>query len=374
MHRDIEKYIEDDLEEKIVLLSGPRQVGKTTLSKQLVYKEVYLNYDASRDRDVIMPQHWDRDTELVIFDELHKMKNWKTWIKGIYDTEGVRPRLLVTGSARLHTFRKGGESLAGRHFYHRLHPFDVKEASGFMDSRAALERILEFGGFPEPFLKASSGFAKRWRRHHLDGIIREDLLDLEKVREIKSIEILTDLLRNRVGSTCSYSSLARDLQVSVPTVKHWLEILENLFVIFAVRPFHKNIARSILKEPKYYFYDTGAVKNGQAAALENAVACGMIKQLHFHEDTTGSNVSLCYIKDKEGREVDFLAVVDEKPSCMIEVKLSDDSFAKSLFHFKKFLNKEVRKFQIVQNIDRKKTAEDIKMWPAHEFLETISFS
>jgi len=373
VERYIEQYIKDDINEKIILISGPRQVGKTTLARQLDFKNVYLNFDASDDRSLILARHWDREAELVIFDELHKMKNWKQWIKGIYDTEGVRPRLMVTGSARLHTFRKGGESLAGRHFYFRLHPLDVKEASQFMEPVEALDRILNYGGFPEPFLKASPVFTKRWRRHHLDSIIREDLLDLERVREIKSIEILIDLLRNRVGATTSYSSLARDLQVSVPTVKHWLEILENLFIIFPVRPFHRNITRSILKESKYFFYDAGAVNNGKAAALENTVACGLLKELQFHEDTTGSKNELQYLRNKEGKEVDFIAVIGGNPELMLEVKLNDDSFSKSLFYFKKFMNPAVKKVQVVYQLNKKKAAEDVTMWAAHEFLANISF-
>jgi len=371
MKRYLEPFVLKDLKSKVVLLSGPRQVGKTTLSKQLGTNFAYLNFDVSEDRKIILKKEWDRDCELVIFDELHKMKNWKSWIKGVYDKEGVNPALLVTGSARMDTFKKGGESLAGRHFYYRLHPVDVSEASLFMDSKEALENIMKLGGFPEPFLKGSESFAKRWRRQHTDVIIRQDLLDLEKVREIKGIEIMVELLKNQVGSTVSYSSLAGDLQVSVPTVKFWLEILEKLFVIFPVRPYHKNIARAILKEPKYYFYDTGSVENGEAAVLENAVACALIKKLHFLEDTQGCKTSLHFIKDKEKREVDFLTVVDGSVLQMIEVKLSDDNFSKNLFHFGSFFDESVKKYQIVHNLKMNKMKEDVRMIQAHEFLKDL---
>lgn len=371
MRRYLETFISEDLKTKIVLLSGPRQVGKTTLSKQLDITYTYLNFDDTQDRKMLSLKEWDRDKGLIIFDELHKMKNWKSWIKGVYDKEGVSPALLVTGSARMDTFKKGGESLAGRHFYYRLHPIDVIEAASFMNSRDALNMIMKTGGFPEPFLKGSESFAKRWRRQHTDVIIRQDLLDLEKVREIKSIEILIDLLKRQVGSSVSYSSLAGDLQVSVPTVKYWLEVLEKLFVIFPVRPYHRNIARAILKEPKYYFYDTGAVENGEAAALENAVACALIKKLHFLEDTEGCKTQLHFIKDKEKREVDFLTVVDEVPVQMVEVKLSDDNFSKHLFHFASFFDDKVQKYQIVHNLSQNKMKENVRMVAAHEFLANI---
>jgi hypothetical protein len=375
MQRYLENYIKRDLKEKIIILSGPRQVGKTTLSKQLISSYIYLNYDSTADRKIIKKEEWSRDAQLVIFDELHKMKNWKSWIKGIYDTEGIPPALLVTGSARIETYKRGGDSLAGRFFSYRLHPLTVKEVCSFLNDtpRNALDSLIKFGGFPEPYLKKDETFAKRWRRTHVDTIIREDLLDLEKVRDIKSIEILIDLLRGRVGSNTSYSSLANDLQVSVHTIKHWLQILENLCVIFPVRPYHKNIARSLLKEPKYYLYDAGAVDGDLSARLENIVALALLRELHLLEDTTGCRVSLHYLRDKEKNEVDFLTLVDAKPSLMIEVKVSDDNFSKSLYRFSNFL-KDAKPIQLVYNLKRKKSTKQMDMLPIHEFLADIKLS
>ena len=372
MERYLEKFITEDMKEKIILLSGPRQVGKTTLSRQLVESNSYLNYDSSSDRRVILAEEWNRDVTLVIFDELHKMKKWKSWIKGVYDSEGASPALLVTGSARLDTYRKGGESLAGRFFSFRLHPLTVKEICHSLEEKPskALDDLIRFGGFPEPYLKKSDTFAKRWRRTHTDTIIREDLLDLERVRDIKSIEILIDLLRTRVGSTTSYTSLANDLQVSIHTVKHWLQILENLYIIFPVRPYHKNITRSLLKESKYYLYDTGAVEGSFGARLENIVACALMRELHFIEDTTGSRIGLHFLRDKEKREVDFLVVIDNKPITMIEVKESNDSFSASLFHFHRFL-KSASPVQVVYNLKHRKSSGPAKMMPVHEFLRDI---
>lgn len=374
MERYLEGPIRNDLKEKIVLLSGPRRVGKTTLSKQLIDDFVYLNYDAASDRRLIRDESWDRSAPLVIFDELHKMKKWKSWIKGIYDTRGVPPGLLVTGSARLDVYRKGGDSLAGRFHSHRLHPLTVRELVHYHGeaSRDALDSILRFGGFPEPYLKQSETGAARWRRSHLDVIIREDLLDLEKVRDLKSIEILVDMLRGRVGSPTSFTSLAQDLQVSIHTVKHWLQILEDLCVIFAVRPFHKNIARAILKEPKYYFYDTGAIEGDMGARLENVVATALLRELHLAEDTMGSRATLHYVRDKEKNEVDFLAVVQNQPVLMVEVKSSDDSFASSLFRFHSSWPKS-KAIQVVYKLERRKSKDGVDMVRADEFLANLTF-
>lgn len=372
MRRYLEKYILEDLKGKIIFLSGPRQVGKTTLSQQLLPSYMYLNFDSTTDRKIIKAEEWARDLQLLIFDELHKMKNWKTWIKGIYDTEGVPPSILVTGSARLNVYKKGGDSLAGRFFSYRLHPLTVKEICEYLqeDPKDALNKLINLGGFPEPYLKNTPNYAKRWRRTHIDTIIREDLLDLEKVRDIKSIEILIDLIRSRVGLSTSYTSLANDLQVSIHTVKHWLQILEDLYIIFPVRPYHQNITRSILKESKYYLYDTGAVEGDFGAKLENTVAVALLRELHFIEDTTGSRVALHYLRDKEKREVDFLCLVDNNPLLLIEVKVSDDTFSPSLFRFHQYLS-EAEPYQIVYNLKHKKSKGPVKMLPVHEFLQTI---
>lgn len=373
MKRYIENFLYQDLKEKIVFLSGPRQVGKTTLAQSLRLSQTYLNFDSLKDRNIIKGEEWDRDVELVIFDELHKMKNWKSWIKGIYDTDGIRPSLLVTGSARLDTYKKTGDSLAGRYFSYRLHPFSVKEVCTYMDMdpKEAVRRIMLFGGFPEPFLKNNEVFARRWRKSHLNTIIREDLLDLEKVRDIKSIELLIDILRTRVGSTVSYQSLAEDLQVSSPTVKHWLSILESLYIIFPVRPYHKNIARSILKEAKYYFYDTGAVEGDDGAKLENLAACAFLKELQLLEDTTGSRCALHYLRDKEKREVDFLLLADNEPLYLIEVKVSDDTFSPALFRYNSLIP-SAKAIQIVLNLREKKMKNNIKMYPVSDFLKAFN--
>jgi len=328
MERYLKKYIQEDLKEKIVLLTGPRQSGKTTLSKMLTSSFDYFNYDNAEHRLSLMEKSWDRSRKLIIFDELHKLKNWKSWLKGIYDTEKIPPSLIVTGSAKLDTYRKVGDSLAGRFFQFRLHPLDLKEIKNIIkpeDMESELERLLNIGGFPEPYLKESTRFYNRWKKSHLDIILKQDLIDLENVQQITAIETLIQLLKKRVGSPVSYSSLARDLQCSDKTVKRWLTILENMYVVFKIPPFHKNIARSILKSPKYYFYDTGQVLGGPGTKLENLVACSLLKEIHFREDCFGEQWHLYYLRNKDAREIDFFITSDDQPFLMIEVKWSDSN-------------------------------------------------
>lgn len=336
--RSLEAPIRTDLDTKLVLLTGPRQTGKSTLSRALFPSAAttYLNFDRTEDREVLRKASWPRSSDLLIFDELHKMRKWKQWIKGIYDTEPRPPRLLVTGSARLDVYRRGGDSLAGRHFSFRLHPFSVAEAlrSGVGGTPDELQdALLNVGGFPEPFLQGTRQFAQRWRRSHIDRILREDLLDLERVRELKSLEILVDLLADRVGGPVSHLSLARDLEVSPKTVKHWIEILERMYIVFVVTPYSRNLARAILKEPKIYFYDTGRVRDDPGARFENLVACSLLKRNHYLEDTRGEARGLHYVRDQQHREVDFLTTVDRQPELLIEAKVSDPSPSPHLAYF-----------------------------------------
>jgi len=357
MKRYLTHHILNDLEDKIVLLMGPRQCGKTTLAKQLLGEYDYFNYDAAEDRLVLREKAWNRQKDLIIFDELHKMDEWKRWLKGIYDTEGIPPKLLVTGSARLDVHRKVGDSLAGRYFQYRLHPLDLKEALQYANGESEIvlfERLWNCSGFPEPYLKGDKAYYKRWRRTHLDIILRQDLVDMHAVKDIKAIETLVLLLKKRVGSTVSYANLARDLERDINTIKRWLELLENLYIIFRVTPYSKNIMRTILKEPKFYFYDHTYAEESNSSKLENLVACALLKELHYIEDTTGTKVSLHYLRTKEGKEIDFLVCQDAHPTHMIEVKVSDDQPSKSFQHFAKFIS-GVESIQLVKELKREKT-------------------
>jgi predicted AAA+ superfamily ATPase len=376
MKRQLSNPIKEDLAKKMVLLMGPRQTGKTTLAKALQPEAQYFNYDSETDRKALSEQSWDRSSPLVIFDEIHKMPEWKRWLKGIYDTEGLQPNILVTGSAKLDTFRKVGDSLAGRYFSFTLHPLDLKELLAIHKGKADefFEQLWNCSGFPEPFLKGTTTFYKRWRRTHLDIILRQDLIDQYAVRDLRAIEHLTQLLKQRVGGSISYSNLARDLQKDVKTIQQWLLMLENLYIIYRVTPYSKSIARSLLKEPKFYFYDHNNAENNDGAKLENIVANALLKELDYIAETLGAKTSLHYLRTKDGKEVDFLVCIDDNPTHMIEVKSSDDEKSKSFAHFKKFLT-NTKQLQLVKNIKRDKTFPDgVEIRSLIKWLAKIDFS
>jgi len=375
MKRYLTKYIQEDLDKKIILLTGPRQTGKTVLSKMLKNNFDYFNFDNLDDRLSLQKKSWDRSKELVIFDELHKLKNWKSWLKGIYDTEGRPPSILVTGSAKLDTYRKVGDSMAGRFFQFRMHPLDLKEINTFLtpeNLEDELDKLLIFSGFPEPFLNGTIRFYNRWKKSHLDIILKQDLIDLENVQQIIQIETLIQLLKNRVGSPVSYSSLARDLQCSDKTIKRWLTILENMYVIFKVPPFHKNIARAIQKTPKFYFYDTGQVIGDSGIKLENTVACAMQKEIHFREDCFGETRKLYYLRNKDGKEVDFCTTTDDNPALMVEVKWKDENLSPNFEIFKKFFP-QIKMIQVTKELKREKTFPNgAEIRTAHNWLSRLS--
>ena len=375
MERYLNTALSEELGNKILLLTGPRQCGKTTLSKMLHADYQYINYDLAEHRLLLREKSWDRQRSVIIFDELHKMTGWKAWLKGIYDVEGLPPALLVTGSARLTAFRKTGDSLAGRHFQFRLHPLDLKEALAFTDlgRDEIFHRLMTVGGFPEPFLNGTQRYYNRWKRSHVDLILKEELLTLSAVRDIQSIETLIELLRSRVGSPVSANSLARDLQKSPNTIRHWLKLLEDLYVIFKVAPYHKNIARALLKEPKYYFYDNGMVQGDEGTRLENLVACALFKEIHRAQDVDGENVDLYFIKNKDGQEIDFLVTREKQPYQLVEVKWKDASLSQN---FKRFLAEQsLKRVQVVGTIEEAKSfpgGERIE--PAKDFLAGITQS
>jgi predicted AAA+ superfamily ATPase len=371
MTRYLYENIKQDLTKKAILISGPRQVGKTTLAKSILEPYEYLNYDVTADRKAILAQAWKKDVDLVIFDELHKLRKWKNFLKGIIDQYQNRPALIVTGSAKLEVFKRAGDALTGRTYSYHLHPIDIAEARKLVPKLSVeehLANLLACGGFPESFFDKEN--APRLLRDRLSTVLREDLEDLSLVSNLKGVELLVELLRERVGGQLKYANLAKDLAVSAPTVKTWVELLEKLYMIFLVRPFSKQIAKSIRKESKYYFFDCSAPLNGQSARLENLVALSLLKWCDFERDTKGRNVELKYFRDAQGREVDFVITENSLVLACIEVKTSDESVSNSLKYLTERLH-PTHAIQLVQNLSRESDYGKIKVRSLAHWLSNI---
>jgi hypothetical protein len=338
----------EDLNKKMVFISGPRQTGKTTLAKILAENahSHYYNWDNDRDRMAIKKNEIDADAEFLIFDEIHKNRSWRNWIKGLFDTYKAEKRILVTGSARLDIYRFGGDSLQGRYYSHRLHPVTYSELKGFetfdyseffklkkkVELSKDLKKMCELGGFPEPLLSGSLREAKRWRLSYGSRIVKDDIRDLESLHDLSKVELLLHRLPATVGSVLSINSLREDLEVSFPTAKKWVEVLEKVYTVFRILPFGPAKIKAVKKEPKLYFWDWSQIED-EAARFENLIAVHLLRFVHWMEDVEGEKYELRFFKSTLDHEVDFIILKDKKPICAIEVKLDDRPLDSNLKYF-----------------------------------------
>lgn len=353
---------------QMALVSGPRQVGKTTTSRSI--SDAYLNWDNADDRRRMLsgPQAMAEALQLdllrsrapvAVLDELHKYSKWRGLLKGFFDTYGDRVRLIVTGSSRLDVYRRGGDSLMGRYLLYRMHPWSVGEClrtelptqeiqAPAEVSAGDWDALWEHGGFPEPFLRRDSRFTRRWRSLRQEQLSRGDLREVAQVTDLGAVETLMQLLAERSAQQLVYSSLAREIQVTVETVRRWVDLLSRLHYGFMVRPWFTNVAKALRKEPKWFQKDWSGLADDGARA-ETLVACHLLKAVEGWSDLGLGDFELRYLRDKQKREVDFLVVRDRKPWFLVEVKLSDTALSSSLANFQSQTKAE-HSFQVVMNL------------------------
>ena len=336
--RYIKDSIEADLADRMVFVGGPRQVGKTTLALSLLTGQqdesspAYLNWDVLADRENILAERVPSGQPRVIFDEIHKYAGWRNLVKGLYDKNRSSISFIVTGSARLDYYRKGGDSLQGRYHYYRLHPFTATEQDK-QPTQRLVEQLFRFGGFPEPFLRGDVRFHRRWLREHSARVLYEDLRDLESVREVSALELLLSHLPACVGSPLSVNSLSRLLQVTHASIERWLGIFERLYLCYRIPPFGAGRIRAVRKEKKLYFWDWSRVLD-RGTRFENMVAGHLLKYCHYIEDTEGHDMELRFIRDTDKREVDFVVLRDGAPEFAVECKSGDRRTAPACSYFR----------------------------------------
>ena len=340
--RYLAEQVERDLNQKMVFVAGPRQVGKTTLARMLPgAADGYLNWDVAKDRERILRRELP-PADLWVFDEIHKYRDWRNYLKGLYDaragaavslSDDTTPgaRILVVGSARLDAYRFGGDSLQGRFNLLRLHPLSAAELG--LQSQSELRDLLQLGGFPEPYLGASEVEARRWSRQYRTLLIREEVASLERIQDLGRLELLMLRLPDLVGSPLSINAVREDLQVSHKTVAAWLQTFERLYAIFRLSPFGAPTIRAIKKQQKHYHVDWSIVPS-EPARFENLIACHLLKWVHHQQDTQGRDLELRYFRDTDGREVDFVVTDRRQPVLCVECKWADARLDKSLRYFK----------------------------------------
>jgi len=330
MERFLKKQILADLNDKMVFLAGPRQVGKTTLARTLSKNVEYLNWDIHEDRSQILARTF-HPADLWIFDEIHKYKTWRNYLKGLYDKLGRNQKILVTGSAKLDTLRKGGDSLQGRYHFLRLMPLTFKELG--MRSPKDTHQLFELSGFPEPFLSQSKAKCNRWSRGYRERIIRQEVATNELIQDLGNMEILLNRLPEIVGGTLSINAISEDIQISHKTISKWIAALERLYAVFRISPFGPPKVKAIKKEQKLFFFDWNAIVD-VGGRFENFVAVHLLKWIYFEQDVNGRNLDLRFYKDKVQREVDFVIIENNKPILFIEAKYSDSEITKGLKYLK----------------------------------------
>jgi len=330
------KPIKAFLRNRMVFVGGPRQVGKTTLCLQFLHppfvsNSAYLNWDDPQARYRIKNLELPIDKKMLLFDEIHKFTSWRSYMKGLYDTKKYKYKFLVTGSARLDLYRKGGDSLLGRYRYLRLHPLTLKELSFNKDT---VEKLLKFGGFPEPFFNGTERNLKLWHRERAYRIINDDIRGLNRVKELTSIELLADALNERVGSPLSIKNLADDLNVHHATVDNWVQILDQIYYSYRIAPFGSPRIRAVKKEQKLYLWDWNTIGD-LGFRFENMVASHLLKYCHFLEDTEGDKMELRFLRDIDKREIDFVVIKNKKPVFAVECKTGEKNVSPHIHYFKK---------------------------------------
>lgn len=371
LFRYLQSNIQADLKRKMVFLGGPRQVGKTTFATALLGKdkeksEAYFNWDVTSSRKKIMAEELPFDAPLIVLDEIHKYSRWHNLVKGFFDKYKNSTAFLVTGSARLNQYRRGGDSLVGRYHYYTLHPLSLGELKRFEDE--TLQKLLKFGGFPEPFFTENEVQWRRWQRDRDELLIREDIRDLERVRELTHIGLLLDTLPDRVGSPLSVESLRKNLEVSHDSVKRWLDIFENLYITYRISPFGSPKIRAVKKEQKLYFWDWSKVPS-PGEKFENLVASQLLKYCDFLQDTEGHRMELRFLRDTDKREVDFVVIKDKKPIFAVECKTGEKQISPHIRYFKERTN--IQKFYQVHLGTNDYEKDGVRVCPFVTFCKEV---
>lgn len=353
---------------EMAFVSGPRQVGKTTACRSVA--DAYLNWDNEDHRrillrgpsaiaDAIQTRKARSASPVLVIDEFHKHPRWKNLLKGFFDTYRDQVRVLVTGSSRLDIYRRGSDSLMGRYLLYRMHPLSVAEClrttlpGGVVQPQQELpaadwDALWEHGGFPGPFVRRDARFSRQWRQLRREQLSREDLREVTMVQDIGTMEVFMQVLAEQSAQQLVYSNLAQEVQVSLDTVKRWLDLLGRLHYGFVVRPWFANLTKAYRKEPKWFLRDWSGIADAGARA-ETFVACHLLKAVEGWTDLGLGEFELRYIRDIHKREVDFVVVRDKKPWCLVEVKVTDTHFAPALEYFKG-KTKAPHAFQVVMDL------------------------
>ncbi len=332
IRRKLQEGLEQSLfQGKIIILYGPRQVGKTTMVKQLLeeHKEqsLYLNCEIlSVNQALSEPEpkklkSYFGDNKIVVLDEAQKITNIGTVLKVFVDTY-PEVQIIATGSSSFDLANVTSEPLTGRTNQFILYPLsfaEIMESSDRLSAEAKLENLLRYGAYPEVFLLAEEAAGARLNEIS-SNYLYKDVLNFDRIKKSNVIVNLLQLLALQLGNEVSYQEIAKALGISRLTVQKYIDILEKAFVLFSLRAFSRNLRKEISKSIKVYFYDLGirnsliqnynqlSIRNDLGALWENFLLIERLKKWSYNNIfanrffwRTYDQKEIDYIEEREGK-------------------------------------------------------------------------
>lgn len=363
----------------VVAITGARQVGKTTLAKQMAIKAqsptLYIDLESPRDEGKLAEPElfFERfEDHLIIIDEIQRRPDLFPIIRSVVDRTRRPGRFLLLGSASPVLIRESSESLAGRITYEELPPFTWSEVSG----KFILNRLWVRGGFPEPFLAKSRTFSQRWLQEYIRTMIERDLPILGLNTDLRKLKNFLTMLAHQNGQLLNQENLARSVGVTSPTISKYLEYLEYAYIIRRLHPWYKNVKKRLVKSPKVFIRDTGVLHallsiDSEDSLRAHPAAGGSWEGFVLQQimATAPDVYSFNFYRTHQGAEADLVVVKDAQPVMCIEIKLN-----RSPKPSKGFLNvirdNQTRKNAIITpGNDRYPVHEHIDVIGVNEFLK-----
>ncbi|MDR2585220.1 MAG: ATP-binding protein [Prevotellaceae bacterium] len=342
----------------VIVLTGPRQSGKTTLAKNLFPNYKYVDLTRATERNIIetSPEDYLRQyAHGIIIDEAQNWPEIFPYVKIVAD-DLPESNIILTGSNNFSLMEKVTESLAGRAATLALLPLSLHEL-GDEVAKLPTDTLLFNGGYPVVWAKNTP--AADASRHYYNLYIERDVRKLLNVKDLSKFQIFIRLCAGRVGTEFNAQSLSNEIGVSHHTIYHWLSILEASYLVFRLPPFYQNIGKRLVKSPKIFFYDTAIIcfllgietidqlktHPQRGAIFENYVILEFLKNRY----NSGKSDNLFFYRDQSQREVDIVQQFGNTYN-VYEIKSSvafHSDFTTNMNYLKKLLGDTIQKRQVI---------------------------
>lgn len=320
-------YIKRNAEEKlkkfakqypVVTITGPRQSGKTTLCQHVFPDKKYVSLEDIDNRKYAMSDPRGFLSEYsngVIIDEVQKVPDLLSYIQGIVDKNQIKGEFILTGSSQFELSRSISQSLAGRTALLKLFPFSYVEIYNSAEYSAEWVNKVLYKGF-YPRIHSDDLDATEAMSAYVETYVERDVRQFYDVKDLNLFSTFIKLIAARTGQILNYSNIADDCGVTIPTIKNWVSILEQSYIIFLLQPYHSNMKKRLVKTPKVYFYDVGLCAYLNGAKQENHIGALPNKGSLFENFVISEVLKMSahnsfkdefyFFRDKNKKEVDLL--------------------------------------------------------------------